>query len=281
MSSLSQALISAKKLFKETGIPSFSLDAELLLAHTLDKSREFVLGRPEYELSEDAVARYEGFIKRRQNREPVAKIIGKKEFWSREFSVNSSTLDPRPDSETIIEAVLELYPDRNSEFKVIDFGTGSGCLLLTILAEYPNSLGVGVDVERDTLDMAISNAAKLGLAKRSEFILNNWAEGMEGQFELIISNPPYIKNSDIKELEPEVSAHEPYKALAGGEDGLDCYRLLAPQMKNLLKQNGHLIFEFGMGQENCVREICELSGFSFVSFKNDLAGIPRCIVVSN
>ncbi len=273
-------LNSAKNNLQQSGCDNPSLDAQLLLAHTIGKTREFIIGRPEHPLSTEEISAYESLIKRRQNREPLAKIIGKKEFWSREFIVSGATLDPRPDSETIIEAVLELFPDKNSELKVADFGTGSGCLLLTILAEYPESLGIGVDIQRDTLDIAAENAAKLGLAKRSEFILNNWAEGMDGKFDLIISNPPYIKNSDIKELAPEVSAHEPYMALAGGEDGLDCYRLLAPQLKNLLKPNGHLIFEFGMGQENSVREISEHAGMQFISFKNDLAGIIRCIVVS-
>lgn len=273
-------LAKAKQILKDAGIESFSLDAQLLLAHVLGKTREFVISRPEHILSTQEILDYESLIKRRQNREPLAKIIGKKEFWSMEFLVNSATLDPRPDSETIIEAVLEIFPEKGKEIKLIDFGTGSGCLLLTILSEYPNSLGIGVDINRDTLDVAVKNAEKLGLAKRSEFILNGWAEGMEGKFDLIISNPPYIKNSDIKELEPEVSAHEPYMALAGGEDGLDCYRLLASQINNLLKQDGYLILEFGMGQENSVKEIFENSGFRFVSFKNDLAGTTRCVVLA-
>lgn len=278
MQILQLALIEAKKSLKESGCESAFLDAELLLAHCLGKSREFVIGRPEYMLSENEMEAYRSVITRRKNREPVAKIIGRKEFWGREFLVNGKTLDPRPDSESLIEAILETFPDKNSELNIIDFGTGTGCLLITALSEYQNSQGIGVDIDRDTLDIAKENAQKLGLAKRSKFILNDWAEGVTGKFDLIISNPPYIKNSDIEKLAPEVSVHEPYAALAGGDDGLDCYRLLAPSMKNLLKKHGHLIFEFGMGQEEAVKTIIEQYGLKFVSFKKDMAGVIRCIV---
>lgn len=268
----------AKKSLLESGCSSAFLDAELLMAHVLGKNREFIIGRPEYELSEKESAEYNELLNRRKNREPVAKIIGKKEFWGREFFVNSATLDPRPDSECLIEAVFEIFPDKNQPLKIIDFGTGTGCLLLTVLAEYPNSQAIGVDIDRNTLDIAIKNAEKLGLAKRSKFILNDWAKGIEGKFDLIISNPPYIKNSDIKNLEPEVSIHEPYTALAGGWDGLDCYRTIAPSVNNLLEKDAYLIFEFGMGQEEAVKTIFEKCGIRFVSFKRDMAGIIRCIV---
>ncbi len=280
MPTLQQILITAKQSLREAGVESAFLDAELLLAHALEKRREFVIGNPEYKLTESEADIFNDFISRRQNREPVAKIIGKKEFWGREFTVSGATLDPRPDSETIIEAVFELFPDKNAALKVIDFGTGTGCLLLTILAEYPNSLGIGVDLSENTLNIAKNNAGKLGLAKRGDFILNNWAGGIDGKFDLIISNPPYIKNSDIEHLAPEVSMHEPYLALAGGDDGLDCYRLLAPSSKHLLNKEGYIVFEFGMGQENDVRNIIKQAGMQFISFRNDMAGVPRCVVAS-
>lgn len=277
---LIETLNTAKQALKDAGIETPFLDAELLLAYVLQKNREFVIGRPEYELSTKEVADFEWFIKRRANFEPVAKIIGIKEFWGREFIVSGATLDPRPDSEALIEKVFEILPNKEVEFKVLDLGTGSGCLLLTILAEYPNSLGVGVDIASDTLHVARSNAEKLGLAKRSDFILNDWLEGMDGKFDLIISNPPYIKNSDIEKLAPEVSVHEPRLALLGGDDGLDCYRQIASQIKNLLNEKAYIVFEFGKGQEEDVRKILEREGMKFISFKNDLTGTPRCIVVS-
>lgn len=278
---LIEILNKAKQELHDVGIATPFLDAELLLAFVLGRSREFVIGRPEYQLSKKEEEDFSSFIKRRQNFEPVAKIIGIKEFWGREFVVNATTLDPRPDSEALIEAFIELMPNRNIKFKVLDLGTGSGCLLLTILAEYPNALGIGGDIVKDTLDVAKYNAEKIGLAKRSDFILNNWTEGMDGKFDLIISNPPYIKNSDIEKLAPEVSMHEPRIALIGGSDGLDCYRQISSQIKSLLNKNGYIIFEFGKGQENDIREILEQEGMRFVSFKNDLTGTPRCIVVSH
>lgn len=278
MPNILEILTSAKSTLKAAGVDSAFLDAELLMAHILGKTREFVVGRPEYELSENEEKSFAELLPRRQEREPLAKIIGKKEFWGREFLVNGSTLDPRPDSEALIEAVCELFPNHDEALKIIDLGTGSGCLLLTILAEYPQSLGIGVDIADTTLDVAKRNAEKLGLAKRCDFILNDWAEGLNGKFDLIISNPPYIKNSDIHNLAREVSGYEPRLALEGGGDGLECYKVLFPQIKTLLNKNGKIVFEFGKGQEMDVKEILEQSGMRFVSFKSDLSGAPRCII---
>ena len=275
---LQDKLISAKKTLSEAGIGTAFLDAELLLAYSLEKNREFIIGHPEYKLSIEEQKSFDDIIGRRIKREPVAKIIGKKEFWGREFVVSQKTLDPRPDSETIIYSVFELYPDRKSNIKIMDLGTGSGCLLLTLLAEYPYASGIGIDISEEALNVAKTNADKLGLAKRGSFVLNNWTEGISGKFDLIISNPPYIKNSDIEHLEPEVSGYDPYLALAGGVDGLDCYKFIAPAVRHFLNENGHIVFEFGMGQENDIRNIIENSGMKFISFKSDMAGLPRCIV---
>jgi release factor glutamine methyltransferase len=273
-------LIASKQNLKEAGVTSPFLDAEILLAAVLEKTREFVIGYPEYQLSVEEIAKFNAFIKRRASFEPVAKIIGAKEFWGREFFVSGATLDPRPDSESLIEEVFRLLPDKNTELKILDLGTGTGCLLLTLLAEYPNAQGTGVDISEDALNIAKNNAIKLGLANKSEFILNDWAARLGGKFDIIISNPPYIKNSDIEDLAPEVSTYEPRLALAGGDDGLDCYRKLAFQTKDILNENGYIIFEFGKGQENDLRKILEQAGMRFVSLKNDLTGTPRCIVVN-
>jgi len=275
---ISEILGTAKQHLKSSGIGSPFLDAELLLAHALGKNREFVIGRPEYQLSESEREVFAGFIKRRASFEPVAKITGTKEFWGRGFLVSGATLDPRPDSESLIEAVLELFPDKNSAFSILDFGTGSGCLPLTLLAEYPQTQAIGVEINQDTLNIAILNAQKIGLAKRINFILNDWAEGMEGKFDLIISNPPYIKKSDIKKLAPEVSIYEPILALDGGDDGLECYRKLAPKLTGLLNKGGYAVFEFGKGQHYDIKGIFEDAGMNFVSFQNDLSGEPRCII---
>lgn len=278
MLNISTELSKAKKILASSLVTSAFLDAELLLAHAIGKTREFVIGRPEYELSQEQQQNYLSMVERRKMQEPVAKIIGVKEFWGREFKVSCHTLDPRPDSETVVESVFELFPDKSQALRVVDFGTGSGCLLLTILAEYPNSLGLGVDIDNNTLDVARDNAFKLGLAKRSNFILNEWGEGVRDKFDLIISNPPYIKSSDIHDLAPEVSEYEPYVALDGGTDGLESYRLLLPQVRNLLSKNGKVVFEFGKGQEVEVKQIFESSGMRFIAFRNDLSGGARCIL---
>jgi len=276
---ISEILTPAKQKLKTSGIATPFLDAELLLASALGKKREFVIGRPEYEVANHDREVFEVLIKRRASFEPVAKIIGIKEFWGQDFIVSRATLDPRPDSESLIEAALELFPDKNSAFKILDLGTGSGCLLLTILKEYPNSQGIGVDIAQDTLNIAILNSQKIGLAKRSNFILNDWTDGMEGKFDLIISNPPYIKKSDIEKLAPEVSIYEPRLALDGGHDGLEFYRKLAPEMMGLLNKEGYAIFEFGKEQHLEIKEIFENAGMNFISFKNDLSDEPRCIIV--
>ena len=277
---ISEILNPAKQKLKNSGMEAPFLDAELLLAKVLGKSREFITCWPKHEISDQEQVLFDDFIKRRSRFEPVAKIIGTKEFWSREFIVNSHTLDPRPDSEALIDVVLALFPDKNAEFRVLDLGTGTGCLLLTILAEYPKSQGVGVDIVQSTLDIAILNAKKIGLANRSNFILNDWTKSVEGKFDLIISNPPYIKKSDIETLALEVSIYEPRIALDGGDDGLGCYRCLAPQMMDLLNKCGYAVFEFGKWQHNDVRAIFECAGMRFVSFGNDLSNEPRCVVFS-
>ncbi len=276
---INNILSEAKNNLKSCNIPTPFLDAELLLAYALGKNREFIICYPDYELSKEQIISFRTLLKRRKNREPVAKIIGQKEFWGRNFVVNNNTLDPRPDSETIIEAVFSVYQNRNQALKVLDFGTGSGCLLLTILAEYPNSQGIGVDIDEETLYIAKLNSHNLGLANRSDFVLNSWGEGMSGEFNLVISNPPYIKDSDIKNLEPEVSLYEPYKALAGGLDGLDCYRILAPDIANILQNNGYAILEFGIGQDNKVNRILVCDDMKFIDFRKDLSGVNRCIIM--
>lgn len=277
---IQKVLMIAKHDLLKIGVETPFLDAELLLAHCLGRAREFVVARPEYELTAQQLVNFNEAVKRRLAFEPVAKIIGVKEFWGREFVVNAATLDPRPDSESVIETIIDLIPDKSSQFKVLDLGTGSGCLLLTILAEYPLAEGLGVDIAEETLEVAKNNAAKLGLAKRGRFILNDWANDLGERFDLIISNPPYIKNSDIEELAPEVVIYEPHLALFGGSDGLDCYRKIACQTSEM-PNNFHMVLEFGKGQENAVREIFEQAGMQFVSFRNDLSGAARCILVAN
>lgn len=276
--SCADILTLAKTQLRAAGVESSALDADLLLAEVLDVTREKIIGYPEMEMRQDECDRFLALVNRRVQREPMAHLLGRREFWGRVFKVTKDTLDPRPDSETLIEAVLEQFPDRMRVLKILDLGTGTGCLLLTLLAEFPNARGVGVDICEAALGVAKENARKLGVANRAEFVIDNWAEGVETTFDLVISNPPYIKNSDIEALEPEVARYEPRGALAGGADGLECYRQIAPQLNRLLAEKAVVVLEFGQGQEWQVREEFEASNLSFVSFEKDLAGVTRCLV---
>jgi release factor glutamine methyltransferase len=272
-------LNTAKQLLQKKGITSAFLDAELLLAHALGVTREKIICYPELILSDEQITKFEELIQRRASREPMAHILGRREFWGRDFKVNKHTLDPRPDSETLIEGALDLYPDRNQNLRIIDFGTGTGCLLLTLLAEFQNANGLGVDISEDALVVAKENSCNLGLAKRSQFIVSRWGKEVQGKYDLIISNPPYIKSSDIEGLEPEVAEYEPKSALDGGISGLKCYEDLAPYIASIISDNGFAILEFGMGQDNDVKAILESVGLTFVAFRKDLAGIIRCVVM--
>ncbi len=273
-----QALSDSKQLLRISGVPSYALDAELLLMHVLQITREKIIGYPERAITSDEADLFGGLIKRRAGREPLSHILGRREFFGREFKVTKDTLDPRPDSESLIEAVFAVYPDKDKALNIIDFGTGTGCLLLTLLAEYENAKGTAVDISEPTLAVAKENSVKLGLAKRADFIVSNWGEEVKGKYDLIISNPPYIKKAEIEGLEPEVSIYEPGRALDGGDDGLKCYKDLAPYIASLISDNGFAVIELGVGQDESVKTIMENVGLTFITYRKDLAGINRCIV---
>lgn len=257
-------------------VPSASLDARLLLQHVLQKPREFLVREPDHLCTSQEVQEYEQLLNRRAQREPVAKIIGMKEFWGLSFRVTQDVLDPRPDSETLIEAVRETFADPHQTYRILDFGVGSGCLLLSLLHEYPNATGVGVDISEAALEVARQNAYDLGLEQRSQFVHGSWGQGITGPFDMIISNPPYIPSQTIPTLEKEVREFDPFLALDGGGDGLDCYRSLVPDIARLLKPNGHAFLEIGQGQEKDVEAIFASYGLTLVSWKKDLQGINRC-----
>jgi len=269
------------------------LDARLLLQHSLDVSREQLLASV-IKLTQPQQDHYRRLIEKRAARQPVSQLIGKREFWGMSFKVTAATLDPRPDSETLIEAVLGSVDGgrwtvngkknvplttRHSPLTILDLGTGTGCLLLALLKELPGARGVGVDVSDEALAVARENAAKLGLAERAEFIASNWGEKAEGTFDIIVANPPYIKTAAIAGLAPEVAKYEPKLALDGGEDGLDCYRAIAAQLPNLLADNGLAAVEIGEGQEKEVRKIVARGSWLVIRVKKDLADIPRCILL--
>ena len=224
-------------------------EARRLVALADRCSSEQIVAMPDRELSADAAARVESLVARRVSHEPFAYIAGEREFWSLSFRVGPATLIPRPDTETVVEAALDYVRSRLiSSPRILDLGTGSGCILLALLSELPGATGVGVDISEAALQFARDNAMALGLAARASFRLGNWAEGIIGPFDLIVSNPPYIPDAEIPTLEPDVALFEPLTALKGGGDGLDAYRALVGMAPPRLAPNGALALEIGAGQ---------------------------------
>ncbi|MTI09164.1 peptide chain release factor N(5)-glutamine methyltransferase [Curvivirga aplysinae] len=269
-----EALTSAETTLKEAGIDSARQDARLLLAYHLNKDISSIMAFPEKEL--EGRKDFNSLISRRSKSEPVSHILGEREFWSLPFKVTSDVLDPRPDSETLIEAILGRKPNHDEAINIIDFGTGSGCLLLTLLNEYKQALGAAVDISEAALNIAQQNARNLDLHSRCQFIKSNWHEEISEEYDILVSNPPYITSADMKTLSKDVYDHEPHLALHGGEDGLNPYRILVPAGKQLLKKNGLICFEFGYEQADSVANLLDQNGYKDIQLHPDLSGIIRC-----
>ena len=261
---------------KAAGIDRPRREARLLLASSFGKSVEWLVAHDD-ELIETP-APFENAVRRREAREPLSHILGEREFWSLRFQVNASVLDPRPDSETLVAAVLAQYPEPDTVVKIADLGTGSGCLLLSILSERPGAEGVGVDISESALSIARENAQRFGLAARANFIQSDWESRLDGTFDIVVSNPPYIPTAAIDDLAPEVARFEPRGALDGGADGLDAYRHIAAVLPRILKPNGLVALEIGQGQDASVTRILRDGGIRVVGLEKDLAGIPRCVL---
>jgi release factor glutamine methyltransferase len=275
---INEGLECASAVLKKSGIETNRLDARVLLAYVLNCEQEFLFGHPEISLQREESQLFSSLIQRRSQREPVSRIIGQREFWGLSFQVSSATLDPRSDSETVVHAALEFLKDRQPALTILDLGVGGGCLLLSLLYELPHAFGIGIDQSHEALRTARNNALSLGLIDRTGFIVSDWVSALSVPFDLIISNPPYIKSADIPQLPDEVRKYDPLKALDGGEDGLYHYRKLAPQLYRLLKPQGFAIFEHGQGQSGSLERIFKKEGLSMTSSFKDLAGISRCAV---
>ncbi|HVZ07468.1 peptide chain release factor N(5)-glutamine methyltransferase [Rhodopila sp.] len=252
------------------------LDSRLLLAHALGCDRSDLIRDPQ-RLIDPTVFRH--LLARRERAEPIAHIVGRREFWSLSFEVSPATLVPRPDTETLVEDALAAFARRPAPTRILDLGTGTGCLLLALLHEFPDAWGVGVDLEPRASALAQRNSARLGLAARAAFITGDWTAPLAGRFDLIVSNPPYIPTPDMAALMPDVVQYEPRRALAAGPDGGDAYRRVIPALRESLAPNGVAILELGAGQANMVAEIARPDGFC-ITFRQDLAGIPRVIRLS-
>lgn len=252
-------------------------DAEIMLAHLLDTSLSRL---PLYEqsLSHRQVDQFKSYVGRRQEGEPVAYIIGEQEFWSLTFKVNEHTLVPRPDTETLVEVGLQQLPHAVPT-RILDLGTGSGCILLSLLHERAEASGVGVDKSSNALVVAKMNSDQLGLTGRCQLREGDWYQALhEGeQFDLIVSNPPYIQSSDMQTLMSDVREHEPHSALDGGVDGLDCYRRIAADVASFLCPGGTIAVEVGIGQDQDVAGLFVETGLEAVSTHVDLAGVKRVV----
>jgi release factor glutamine methyltransferase len=266
---------------QSAGNDSAELDARLLLGHGLGLDLTGLITNAQRTLTPDESARLEAFALRRLAGEPVARILGEKEFWGLPLKLSAATLVPRPDTETVVELALELLRaggELSRPLRVADLGTGTGAILLALLSELPAAQGFGTDISADALQTAAANAARTGLANRATFVACDYASGLAGPFDLIVSNPPYIRSADIPALAGEVRNHDPVAALDGGADGLDAYRALIPQAALLLAPGGVLIVEAGVGQSGQIEALMTEAGLtSGTAPKADLGGIPRAV----
>jgi release factor glutamine methyltransferase len=265
---------------RQAGIDSADADAHLLMAHALRIDRAELMANGERALNLDEMKAIDALGERRLKREPVARILGRKEFWSLSLQVSQAVLVPRPESETVIEAALDAVGRgalQTEKLRILDIGTGSGALLLALLSELPNAVGSSTDISAAALEVARANAERCNLASRCTFIACDIAAGVQGPFDLIVSNPPYVARRDIASLAPEVRGYDPALALDGGSDGLDGYRAIAADARRLLAPGGRLIVELGMGQEPAVRALFTTTGLIVAAARDDLAGIPRAL----
>jgi len=262
-------------LFQEIGIENPWREIRLLLSYVTGKSYEQIFFEKEFLLSSDQHTKFEELVKRRATYEPLSKIIGCREFWGLNFKVTKDTLDPRPDSEILIDAVLKELPNKEFPLSCLDLGTGTGCLLLSILSEYQNAFGIGVDISEEALNVAKQNAVSLGLIDRSSFCLSNWTENVGEVFDLIVSNPPYIGLNEL--LQANVKDFDPHLALYAGQDGLEAYQILFSQIEKLCHSQTKIFMEIGKGQRESVALIAKENGFTLQNVYKDLARIERVL----
>lgn len=276
MSTVEACLKRGAGLLGAAGIENPWREARLLLAHATGVSETTLIGYPERPV--EAAESFCALVTRRTLHEPMSHLLGRREFWSLEFEVTADTLDPRPDSETIVEAALDAIGESTKPVRILDLGTGTACLLAALLHELPAAWGVGVDRSAATAAVARRNLQRLGLAQRGQIVVADWAAPLDGRFDLIVSNPPYIPSGDIPSLQPEVAQFDPVMALDGGADGLDPYRRLFPEVPRTLAPDGVVLLEFGVGQRDALTALAAANGLAVQSTRADLAGRPRCLI---
>jgi release factor glutamine methyltransferase len=281
-----QSIETARRLltarFEAAGIDHATLDARMLIGAVLQLDLTGLIAQGPRRLTVDDTARLDAFARRRVAGEPIARILGMKEFWGLPLKLSADVLVPRPDTETVVEAALEILRAEGrirAPLRIADLGTGSGAILLALLSELPNATGIGTDLSAAALETATINAQHLGLTPRVDFMVSDYAEGLSGPLDLMVSNPPYVRSADIASLAPEVRDHDPHLALDGGPDGLRAYRRIAAQASGLLSPGGLLVLEIGQGQDGDVAQLVAAAGLMIAGpTRADLAGIGRAVV---
>jgi len=273
---LENTIKQASQLLKNKNIISHELDVQVILSDIMGVTRDFFIANSHINVSINTIKKFNHAIKRRINREPVAYIIGKKEFWSQDFAVNQATLVPRPETELLIYKVVDFF--KNKRINVLDIGTGSGCILLSILKELDFSRGVGIDISTKAIKTAQINSKNLNLFHQSKFKVFDISIFNVGKYDLIVSNPPYIPSKDIKNLSKDIINYEPLVALNGGLDGLDLIRKVIYKSNSLLKRNGLLAIEIGFNQYLKVSSLLKQYGFREMSRQCDYNHNVRCII---
>ena len=272
-----QAILNANKVLSKNQIKSAGLDCEILLSKVLSKDRQYILLNLDKELNEKNISDFKDLIIKRSLNKPVAYLIGKKDFWKYSFFVSDQTLIPRPDTEILIENALKITKQK-SKLNILDIGTGSGCILLSILKDRSDFYGTGIDISRDCIDISKINATKLELSNRSKFLKTDVDNLINGKYDLIISNPPYIKKLDLKYLNKDVIDFEPKNALDGGLEGISIIKKIIMKSSDLLKNSGKLILEIAFDQKYKVKKLLKNEGFYINNIIKDYAKNDRCII---
>ena len=264
-------------ILQKNKIPSPQLDCEILLSDLIKRDKKHIILNPREILSSEKLCKFKILIERRKKREPIAYLINKKEFWKDEFFVNEDVLIPRPDTELIIEQVLKIY-SKDAQLQVLDIGTGSGCILLSILKERPNFYGTGIDISKKSINVSKFNTKQLNLMNRVKFFHSSVDNFKIGKYDLVVSNPPYIELFKLKYLEKDVFNFEPKLALSGGFDGFSKIRKVIIKASTLIKKNGKFILEIGFNQKNKVKKILKEEGFFVNKAIKDYGNNDRCII---
>ena len=270
-------LIEGTNTLKQSGVSNPQLDCEILLSNSINKDKKYIILNPKQILNDGQLSDFMSLIEKRKKGEPIAYLINKKEFWNNEFFVNKDVLIPRPDTELIVEEVLKIY-SKNTHLQVLDIGTGSGCILLSILKERKYFYGTGIDISKKSINVSKFNAKKLNLENRVKFFHSSVDNFTRGKYDLIVSNPPYIELVSLKYLEKDIVNFEPKLALSGGFDGFSKIRKVINKANCLIKKNGKFILEIGFNQKNKVKEILKQEGFYINKAVRDYGNNDRCII---